>query len=325
MCTSLTLQTGHFYFGRNLDLEYSFNERVVITPRHFPFVFRKAGVLHSHYAMIGMASVIDGYPLYADAMNEKGVCIAGLNFPDNAYYPKKEEPFKNNISPFELAPWLLGRCSSVAEIREQIKEMHLIDIPFREDIPLSPLHWHIADRNDSIVLECTKDGMQVYENPVGVMTNNPPFGFQMLNLRQYLAISSGYPENCFSTALDLCPFGQGFGGIGLPGDFSPASRFVKAAFLKMNSSCESDEESSVAQFFHILDNVSMVRGSVYNQDKKCLTTTYSCCMDCDEGINYYKTYYNNQINAVCLRWVDLDQSCLLEYPLEKTQQIAWRN
>lgn len=325
MCTSLTLQTEHFYFGRNLDLEYEFKEQVVITPRNYPFAFRRSGILYSHYAFIGMATVVDGYPLYADAMNEKGLCIAGLNFPENAFYPETEDPFKNNISPFELTPWLLGRCSSVKEARTQIEEMHLINIPFREDIPLTPLHWHIADRESSIVLECTKDGMQVYDNPAGVMTNNPPFGFQMLNLCQYLSVSASYPQNGFSTSLDLCPFGQGFGGIGLPGDFSPASRFVKAAFLKMNSACIGDEETSIAQFFHILDNVSMVRGSVLNQKKQCMMTTYSCCMDCDTGVNYYKTYYNNQIHAVSLHRADLDADCLRTYPLEKKQKIAWKN
>ena len=188
MCTSIALTTGDFYFGRNLDLEYSFGEQVAVTPRQYPIVFRKAGECRRHYAMIGMATVVDGYPLYAEAANEKGLCIAGLNFPGNAFYSAQLSEDKANVSPFELPLWVLGKCACVEEARALLEQTHIMSIPFSEQMPLAPLHWHIADRESSIVVECMQGGMRVYDNPVGVLTNNPPFDFQLTNLRQYMGV-----------------------------------------------------------------------------------------------------------------------------------------
>lgn len=325
MCTSIAMTTHDFYFGRTLDLEDNFDERVVFTPRNYPINFRKAGTLRHHYAMLGMATVQDGYPLYAEAVNEKGLCIAGLNFPDNAYYPPEEQSDSANISPFELILWILGKCSSVKEARTLLENTHLIRIHFSETLPLSPLHWHIADRNCSIVLEPSKRGQELYDNPVGVMTNNPSFDFQMTNLCQYMNLVSGCPSNCFSKSAKLVPFGQGLGSFGLPGDFSPSSRFVKAAYLSLNSVCAEDEASSVSQLFHLLNSVSMVKGSVLTPEDACDMTIYSCCMNADKGIYYYTTYSNCQITAIDMHRENLNSRCLRKFPLCTAQQIHWAN
>lgn len=325
MCTSIALKTNDFYFGRNLDLEYQFGERVVITPRNYPFAFRRAGEMKNHYALIGMATVAAGYPLYAEAANEKGLCIAGLNFPGNAYYPEEEDKDKENISPFELIPWLLGQCASVKEARVLLERTQLVRINFSEGMKLSPLHWHIADREESIVLESMKDGVHIHDNPVGVMTNNPPFDFHMTNLNQYLNLTAGYPENRFSGEADLAPFGVGMGSIGLPGDFSPASRFVKTVFLKLNSISDDSEASSVSRFFHLLDAVAMPDGIVQTKDGPYEFTSYSCCINADRGIFYYKTYTNNQLTAVDMHRENLDGDALREFPLVREQQIAYAN
>lgn len=325
MCTSIALTAGDFYFGRNLDLEDEFGERVTVTPRNYPLSFRKAGRLETHHAMIGMATVQDGYPLYAEAVNEKGLCIAGLNFPGNAYYPPEEADRKANITPFELIPWLLGRFSSVAEAREALQSIHLIGIPFSEELPLTPLHWHIADSEESIVLEPMKDGIRICENPVGVMTNNPPFDFQLTNLNQYLGLTRDYPVNRFHASLELKPFGVGMGGIGLPGDYSPVSRFVRAAFLRANSVSREGEEAAVSRFFHLLDAVAMPDGIVMTADGRFEKTSYSCCMNASRGIYYYKTYENNQLTAIDMRSASLDGKELTEYALLREQQVRWEN
>ena len=265
MCTSIAMKTNDFYFGRTMDLEYSFNECVVFTPRNYPVSFRKAGMMKHHYALLGMASIAEGFPLYAEAVNEKGLCIAGLNFPDNAYYPPEEKKECSNISPFELILWLLGQCATADEVKKLLSTTHLVHIPFSEEIPLSPLHWHIADSETSLVLEMTRNGMEIFDDPMRVLTNNPGFPFQMTNACQYMNLTSGTPSNCFSTDVSLKPFGLGLGSFGLPGDFSPSSRFVKASYLCLNSVCENDESNSFAQFFHLLDAVSMVRGSVLTE------------------------------------------------------------
>lgn len=325
MSTSLTFQTSDFYFGRNLDLEYNFGEKIVITPRQYPFVFKFAGTLSEHYAMIGTAQITDGCPLYAEAVNEKGLCLAALNFPGNAVYAETPESGKTNLAPFELFGFLLGTCATVKEAEEKLKAVCITHTAFKDGYPVAPLHWHIADKDRSLVLECIKDGMHLYENPVGVLTNNPPFPFQLTNLQNYMHLTSNPPENRFAPALKLAPYGQGMGALGLPGDASPASRFVRAAFCKWNSELPSGEVASVTQFFHILDNVAMVAGSVRTPENKLDRTTYASCINASRGIYYYKTYNNNQISAVSMHKTDLDGCAPVVFEQVNRQQICYQN
>ncbi len=143
MCTAVNYKADGYYFGRNLDLHYSNDEKVTITPRNFPLKFRSAGELDHHYAIIGMATVMDGYPLYYDATNEKGVSMAGLNFPGNTVFHPFEEG-KDNVSPFEFILWILGQSKDMAEVRELLSKIHLYDEPFSREVPLAPLHYMIA-------------------------------------------------------------------------------------------------------------------------------------------------------------------------------------
>lgn len=325
MCTSIAMRSDGLYFGRNLDLEYSFGERVVIAPRNFPFVFRRAGAVKRHYAMVGMAAVQDGYPLYAEAANEQGLCIAGLNFPGYAHYPENAEEGKCAVSPFELPLWLLGQCASVEEARGLLGKTCLVRIDFRADMPLTPLHWHIADQRESVVLECTREGMRIYDNPVGVMTNSPQFDFHLTNLRQYLSLTREYPDSRFHAGLPLEPFGVGMGAVGLPGDFSPVSRFVKAAFLNLNSVDGGGEEGRVSRFFHLLDAVAMPDGIVQTRDGRFERTSYSCLYSGEEHAFYYKTYESSRLKAVSLKRTDLTGSALIEYPVVREAGVQWLN
>lgn len=325
MCTSIAMARDNFYFGRNMDWSCGYSERVVITPRNYPFDFRKAQAMHSHYAMIGMGMLDSSYPFYAEASNEKGLCMAGLNFPGNFWCSPQPDPIKNNISPFEIIPWVLGQCADLKEARCLLENTHLVAIPFSPKAPLAQLHWHIADASGSIVLESTKDGMHIYDNPLGVMTNNPPFPFQLQNVCQYMNLDPGTPHNCFSTIGGLEPFGYGLGSVGLPGDFSPASRFVKAAYLAVNSKCANDEDSCLAQFFHLLGAVSMVRGSVILPDGQMETTLYTCCMNATKGRYYYTSYQNPGLTAVDLFREDLEGRALIEYPMEQKTCVHWQN
>ncbi|MBO5409402.1 MAG: choloylglycine hydrolase [Clostridia bacterium] len=326
MCTAITYQTKDHYFGRNLDLEYSYQETVTVTPRNFVFHFRKMGNIQSHYAIIGMAYVSDNYPLYYDAINEKGLCIAGLNFPDNAEY----KPYcdgKDNVTPFELIPWLLGQCATVTDAEKLIQKINLLDEDFSEELPLSPLHWMISDKERSITLESVKSGIRIYENPVGVLTNNPTFDNQLFNLNNYMQLTKGTPKNSFAkdSDLQLKTYSRGMGALGLPGDSSSMSRFVKASFIKLNSLSGDCEEESVSQFFHILKSVEMQRGCVELAKDVYEFTRYSSCCNTDRGIYYYTTYDNSQICAVNMHKENLDGCKLICYPLKKKQNIMFQN
>lgn len=323
MCTAVSFTTADHYFGRTLDLSYSYGETVTITPRHYPFHFRRMGTNDSHYAIIGMAIVRDGYPLYYDAANEKGLAIAGLNFPGNAvYFPETEG--KDNVSPFELIPWILGQCATLAEARQRLERIHLVNIPFSDEMPLAPLHWMIADATGAITLEQTADGLKIYDNPTGVMANNPPFDYQMFNLNNYMNLTSEPPVNRFCPDLPLRPYCLGMGGIGLPGDLSSTSRFVRVAFTRLNSVCGCSESESVSQLFHILGSVHQTRGCAKTEDGYEITVYTSCC-NTSKGIYYYTTYENQQITAVELSHENLDGNAVIVYPLITDTQIRHQN
>lgn len=324
MCTAITYKTKDFYFGRNLDLEYHYQETVTITPRKYPFLFRNGERFEHHYALIGMATVAEGYPLYYEATNEKGLSMAGLNFPQNATYYEKVEG-KENITPFELIPWLLGQCETVEEALGKMRNMNLWNQSFSEELPLSPLHWILADQERTITIEPMADGVKIYENPLGVLTNNPPFDFHMYHLANYMNLTTLQPTNRFSDQIDLQPYSLGMGAIGLPGDLSSASRFIKVAFTKVNSISGETESESISQFFHILGSVAQQRGLTRVRDEEYEYTLYSSCCNTTRGIYYYTTYENSQITAVDMNKEDLEGSNIISYPLITGQQIFKQN
>lgn len=324
MCTAATYQTKDHYFGRTLDYDISYQENVVVTPRKYPFCFRKAGTLRTHYAIIGMACMGGDYPLYYDGINEKGLGMAGLNFPGNADY-KPVVQGKDNIASFEFIPWILGQCVSVKEARVLLNRMNLADINFSEGLPAATLHWIIADKEESITVEAVQEGLMVYENPVGILTNNPPFEYQMFNLNNYMSVSTEDPKNLFAGKLDLKTYCRGMGALGLPGDLSSASRFVRAAFTKMNSVSGDSESESISQFFHILGAVAQQRGCVHLGNEKYELTIYTSCCNMDKGIYYYTTYENSQITGVDMHKENLDGNYPVCYPLITGQQIRMQN
>ncbi|MGN1347118.1 MAG: choloylglycine hydrolase [Eubacteriales bacterium] len=323
MCTAATYHTKCHYFGRTLDYEYSYVETVTVTPRRYPFRFRLAGTLEKHYALIGMAMVSGDYPLYYDATNEKGLSMAGLNFPGNAVYHSAADE-RDNVTPFEFIPWILGQCATVAEARVLLARLNLVNLAFSEQFPLSPLHWILADADEAVTVESTADGLHVYDNPVGVLTNNPPFPVQLFTLNNYMALSKEPPVNHFSDRLSLDTYSRGMGALGLPGDLSSNSRFVRVAFTKLNSVSGESETESVNQFFHILGSVAQQRGCVKLGDAYEITIYTSCC-NTDLGIYYYTTYENSRITAVDMHRENLDADALVAYPLITEPQILMQN
>ena len=321
MCTATEYLTEKHYFGRNFDYEISYNERVTITPRNYEFKFRKIDSIKNHNAIIGIAAGIDSYPLYYDACNEKGLAIAGLNFEGNAVYHDFKENMIN-VTPFEFIPFILSKASSIAEAREVLSNINLVNINFSDDLPLSPLHWMISDKNESIVVEPLKEGLRIYDNPVGVLTNNPTFDKQLFNLNNYRNLSSKNQDNTFGGDFNLDEYSRGMGAIGLPGDLSSSSRFVKASFIRANSKSKSDEKSSVSQFFHILKSVEQPKGATFIKDPDLYEyTIYSSCYNTNDSILYYQTYNNSQITSVSLSGDNLDSSDLINYLLIGDEQI----
>ncbi|MBE6811594.1 MAG: choloylglycine hydrolase family protein [Ruminococcaceae bacterium] len=296
MCTALSFSAGNHYFGRNLDVKKSYGQKVVVTPKGYKTDMRSLSSFRTKYAMLGMAITPDNFPLYFEATNEKGLSIAGLNFPDNAHY-NVTITGKSNVTPFELPLWLLGLCESVKQARAALSDCNIVNISFSAALPLSPLHWMLADKDECIVIESTKDGLKIYDNPFEVLTNNPPFDWHLMNMNNYLHLHNAGSVNANNNSM-AHNYSLGLGALGLPGDFSSASRFVKAAFVKNNSVKSEDETENVSQFFHILASVSMPKGCVMMPKGAFEFTLYSCCCNTDKGIFYYNTYDNSTVRCI---------------------------
>lgn len=277
MCTAITYRSGDFYFGRNLDLGIDYGEEVTVMPRGFTFPMKCEKDLVGHYAMTGMAVTAESCPLFFEATNERGLSMAGLNFPDNAVYCQAEAG-RLNLAPYELIPWLLGKCAALPEAREELRRLNIIDAAFSEDYPLSPLHWIIADSSGALTVESTKDGLKIYENPYGVLSNNPPFDRQMINAER-----GAFPADSFSSE----------------------SRFIRAARLTETAAPKKDEAGSVSQFFRMLAMVSVPEGCVTKEGRPHFTR-YACCCNTDKGIFYYNRCDDYRVRAVKMRECDLD-------------------
>ncbi len=323
MCTAISFTDKKHYFGRNLDLEGSFGEGVVYTPRGYAWKFRAEKTPSSRFAMIGMGFVRDGVPLYYDAVNECGLAVAGLNFPKSAVYLEEKKGMRN-LAPFELIPYLLLSCKDLAEARALLETVNLIRLPFGDGLPVTPLHWMISDKTGSLVAEPTAEGLKVYENPVNVLTNNPPFPMQLQRLNDYLNLTPYEPQPKFSKNSPLSPYSRGMGALGLPGDLSSASRFARAAFTLSNLVCGDSEEERINGFFHVLSSVAMTRGAVRLKEDLFEQTVYSSCCNTDDGIYYYTTYENSAVSAVDMRRENAEAQQPVFYPIEHTPRILFR-
>lgn len=324
MCTAVTYKTKDFYFGRTLDYEFSYGEEIAVMPRKYPLKFRYMGELYEHNAIIGMAYVNENYPMYYDAVNDKGLGMAGLNFVGNAAYSEVDDK-KNNVAQYEFILYVLSQCDNVSQARELIEAINLVGTPYSEKLPAASLHWIVADESGAITVESMADGMHIYDNPVGVLTNNPPFDMQMFNLNNYMGLSVKQPVNSFGDKLNLTTYSRGMGAMGLPGDLSSQSRFVRVAFTKMNSISPDTENESVSQFFHILGSVAQQRGCCEVADGKYEITIYTSCCNASKGIYYYTTYDNHQISAVDMHRCELESDELIRFPVITGEHIMWQN
>lgn len=322
MCTAVSFGKGTHFFGRNLDLEGSYGERVIITPRRYPLTFRCGRATDNHYAFIGMGIIEGGFPLYYEATNERGLSVAALSFPEAKYFGMKQGV--NNVASFEVIPWLLSQCDSVGECIPLLSSAIVTDTRFSEKYPPSPLHWLVSDKDRSVVLECDSEGVHLYENKADILTNSPSFPFHLVNLNNYMHLSENPPVNSLTDTLMLKPYSKGMGAIGLPGDMSSASRFVRGFFVKEKLTAEEEYGNEVMQFFHILESVSMPKGTVKTTEGEEYTV-YSCCCDTHNGIYYYRTYYDSTVRAVAMYHENLDGCLLYSYPAEDVPTLRQIN
>lgn len=295
MCTAILWNS---YFGRTLDYELSFGEQVVLVPRRMPLEFCIKPPLKSHYAILGMAAVQSGVPLFFDGMNERGLAMAGLQFAEFADYSKG-----GTLAPFELIPWVLGQCADLAQARRLLRGQQLCDISFAKDLPNAPLHWMIADGSGALILEPTAEGLQMYDATEGVLTNSPPYPYHKLRYEELQHLSA---EPAPHSAR------RGLQAVGLPGDYSSASRFIRAAFIRAHLRGEGE-----GAFYSMTDNISVPRGCIRLPQGDAFTR-YTCCCDLKGGIYSYTTHQTRAPIAFSFAERDLDGDQIFCCKLEKT-------
>ena len=316
MCTAIRTGGKHPHFGRTLDYEYTFGEEVVLLPKNAPL----AHIPKGHLAILGMAHVADGFPLYYDAVNECGVAMAGLNFVGNAIY-KKDTGSTSQIPPHLLIPSVLAESKSVKDALSFLKDVALCERAYSEKYPIARLHYMIADRERSAVIEPRREGLLLYDNPHDVLTNNPPFPMQEANLLRYDTLSATEPPPPTERWPFSC-FTRGRGSFGLPGDLTSASRFVRAAFYRQAVKEATDPAEAAGTLFHLLDAVSVLDGAVrtvHGNDH----TQYSSCMDLTDISYAYTTYKNRRIRCIRLADLPINGEKVLSLPLHRHEEIYY--
>ena len=284
MCTAVKYGK---YFGRTLDFERSFSEELVYLPRDFQIGLSSGEKLSFNYSVIGTACVSGDTPLFFDGMNGAGLCAAALNFPGYAVY-RKGRVASLNLASFEVMSYILGSFSSVNEAKIGLRSLCVTDASFSRELPPTALHWMVADREDCIVIEPMSGGVKIYENKIGVMTNSPDFNYHLTRLSDYPSLSQASEKNGVLSHLSEQPYSRGLSALGLPGDWSSNSRFVRAAFLK--SCLLTEENDPKPPILRILEGVSVPRGCVMTESGDPVKTIYTCYADMEEKKYFLKTY-----------------------------------
>lgn len=304
MCTAFGMTNNDYYFGRTLDWHCSYGEKIIITPRNYKISYKFAGESQTGLSIIGTALNGNGFPLYFEAVNEKGLCMAGLNFPNNAVYCNAAKG-KINIASFEFIPYVLRRCENLSQAKALLKNINITDDAFSPDMPPASLHWIICDKDGAITVEQTAQGLNVYENPIAVLTNNPPFELQLENFKKYNKLSPYENESSmiFNDKKYIC---SGTGALGLPGDNTSMSRFVRTAFYAENAQRTNDNDNSnPATVFKILSKVECLKGCVKTKNGDDYTV-YTICCNASKGLYYFKSYENHEIIRINLNDFDLN-------------------
>ena len=315
MCTGVRFSDdkGNMYFGRNLDWTEGYGQKVVITPRDYQYSSAFLGEMKpSHGAIIGMAIIVENTPLYFDCANEDGLAVAGLNFPGYAEYEKDAVDGKTNIAAYEFPLWVTLNFATVDEVEEALKNAAIVAKPINDQFPVSELHYIIGDKDRSIVVEYTKNGMEIFKNNVDILTNQPGYGWHQENLRNYMNLEPRKPHEVKWEKETLIPFGSGSMMRGLPGDYYSTSRFVRVAYLNTHYPLKTTEEENVLRLFHTLTGVAMIEGAAHMDETSFEKTIYTGGYSTASKTYYFNTYNNPAILHVSLNDHDLDSSELIE-------------
>lgn len=328
-CTAFQLQSqdSAFIYCRSMEYAFPMDSNILIVPRGISFTGTAPGKKQGlqwqvKYGYVGTNQVMDRTTV-SDGMNEKGLVVGCLYLPGFAQYEKPEKnQFKQVIGPWEMTSFLLGTCSTLEDVRAILPQVIIAEQP----TPgmgnfILPLHFYVCDtQGNALVIEYVGGKRNIYDNPIGVLTNSPPFDWQLLNLANYIKLSPLNAIDVDLQKLHIHNFGQGSGFLGLPGDYTPPSRFVKAAFFSQSALPKKTAPETVVLGFHILNTFDIFEGAIRpaGAEKAPLETTqWTIIHDRTNLKTYFRSYGSLQIQMVDLTAIDFSQKNCLQIPLKK--------
>ena len=326
-CTGITLKSkdGSTVVARTIEWGGSnLNSQYVVVPRGYTSrSYTPEGVdgmtFTARYGYIGLA--VEQKEFVAEGLNEAGLSAGLFYFPNYGKYESYDPEKKaSSVADLQLVSMILGECATVNEVEKKVKDIHIINI----DPRASNAHWRFADSSGrQVVLEIIDGTPRFYENTLGVLTNSPGFEWQLTNLNNYVNLFPGSAPAQRINNLDLKSFGAGSGFLGIPGDVTPPSRFVRAAFYQSTAAQLETASETVTQCFQILNNFDIPIGIEFAPDKIPAdvpsATQWTSATDINNRVIYFRTMYNSAIRSIDLRTIDFANVSYQAHPLDKTK------
>jgi choloylglycine hydrolase len=333
-CTGIVLPAddGGYVRARTMEFARDLHSEVIVVPRGYA----RRGTTpdgspglswQTRYASVGANAL--GLPVMVDGLNEAGLSVGLFYFPGSAgYMSYRRTDAQRTIAPWELGSWLLDNFADVDEVRARIADISVVPVALAALGTVPPLHYMVSDANGrSLVLEYVDGALRVYNNPLGVLTNSPGFDWQTTNLRNYLFLSPHNPRPGNVGAVEFKPFGEGAGALGLPGDFTPPSRFVRAAFFVQSAVRSASTADAVTQAFHLLNNFDIPMGSVRQQARNGRSgpayeyTLWTSAADMKARRYYFRTYADSRLRMIDLSAMAHSAPSILRFSMAGDEEI----
>jgi choloylglycine hydrolase len=309
MCTGirLTANNNATIYARTMEFGQDIASNIIIIPRNYQFIGTapEGSGMHwkSEYAIVGantqnIIGILDG-------LNEKGLAGGLFYFPEYAQYQEvTSDKYPHTIAPWELITFLLTTCATVDQAKQKLSIVNVSNTVFGPWGIVPPTHAIIHDAaGNSLVIEYVKGKLRMYDNPLGVITNSPSFDWHITNLRNYINLSAINVPKIELDKISLSSFGQGSGMLGLPGDFTPPSRFVRAVAFSQSVVNLKTEKDALAAAFHILNLFDIPFGVVGQKDGDAMHfdyTQWTSASDTRNACYYWHTYMNRNIKMINL-------------------------
>jgi choloylglycine hydrolase len=329
-CTSFRIKTidGAVIFVRTMEFDIDLHSTLAVVPRHVKFVGtapegHNGKTWETKYGFIGPNAAGEN-KFIMDGMNEKGLSVALLYLPGFTKYQEvKPDQYDMTLSPEELTTWILSLFSTVDEVKANIDKIRVAAIKNKLGF-ISPLHYVVHDaEGNCLVIEYLQDGLRLWDNHLGVMTNSPPLDWQLVNLRNYVNLKAENMSKENFRDITLFPISQGSGLRGLPGDFTSPSRFVRIALLSQNAIPAKTAEEGINLGFHLMNNIDIALGTVWQKHGEKVSmekTQYVTAYDQKNKRLYYRTYTNQDIRVVDMSRLDLESPVIKNISMSQEPQ-----